>query len=459
MVYIVEREGKPRGKNKKPEISYQVKWNIGNKASLGRTSETFRDPKKAAHFKTAVELAGGHYPPNFLPGGGDDGWCDDATFARYLGRGTETEPEPQAPTFSEFAEGYIKSLSGIQSFTRGRYRRIVALHIAPWFGKARIDDVKAISTAAIGSWINDLADGIPPDDSDDALRDPLKAKTIRNVHGLLYSIMQSAVDTEPPWRTLNPARNTRLPRLDDDDEEMVFLTSGEFETVYRHLEEDAKPLAKFLVATGLRYSEATALQVRDLDLLGTRPCLVVRRSWKRQDDGTWKLGPPKTSRSRRKLALSRPEVHDLLPLVVDKRPKDLVFTGPAGDRWIHQTFSMSRWRPAVYKSIRCEHHRRLDAQAGIGVLRTSRYIKNEDMQPCGCPGMLEKVPRIHDLRHSHVSCLIARNLPLPVIQRRLGHESIQTTVDRYGHLLPELDDDVIAAVEDFLAWDRTAVAV
>jgi hypothetical protein len=57
------------------------------------------------------------------------------------------------------------------------------------------------------------------------------------------------------------------------------------------------------------------------------------------------------------------------------------------------------------------------------------------------------VPRLHDVRHSHASWLIARRAPLPAIQGRLGHESITTTVDRYGHLLDALDDEILAAVE------------
>jgi integrase len=62
-----------------------------------------------------------------------------------------------------------------------------------------------------------------------------------------------------------------------------------------------------------------------------------------------------------------------------------------------------------------------------------------------------KSPRIHDIRHTHVSWLIAANIPLPKIQQRLGHESITTTVDRYGHLLVHLDDDVADALEAALA--------
>ena len=59
--------------------------------------------------------------------------------------------------------------------------------------------------------------------------------------------------------------------------------------------------------------------------------------------------------------------------------------------------------------------------------------------------------RVHDLRHTHASWLIAAGVPLPVIQRRLGHESITTTVDRYGHLAPDSDVAVLAALDAQLA--------
>jgi len=58
---------------------------------------------------------------------------------------------------------------------------------------------------------------------------------------------------------------------------------------------------------------------------------------------------------------------------------------------------------------------------------------------------LKKAPRIHDLRHTCASWMIARNVPLPVIQQHLGHESITTTVNLYGHL-DRRDADVAAAV-------------
>jgi integrase len=47
---------------------------------------------------------------------------------------------------------------------------------------------------------------------------------------------------------------------------------------------------------------------------------------------------------------------------------------------------------------------------------------------------LTKKPRVHDLRHTNASWLIQAGVPLTTVQRHMGHESIQTTSDRYGHL-------------------------
>lgn len=45
--------------------------------------------------------------------------------------------------------------------------------------------------------------------------------------------------------------------------------------------------------------------------------------------------------------------------------------------------------------------------------------------------------RIHDLRHTYASLLINQGENLKYVQMQLGHASITTTVDRYGHLMPD----------------------
>jgi integrase len=453
MAYVVTRERKPRKGEKKPAFSYQVKWRTGGTAQGHPEAQTFRDPSEAALFKDAVERAGENWPPNYIP---KLGWVSPDTYRRWTG---EDVPETSdAPKLIDFAAAWVNSLSGIEGSTRHRYRRILVLHILPWFGDCLINDTHEITTQKIGAWINHLETNRPAPNTDEP-RDPLKPKSIRNVHGVLSAILQEAVEAEPPLRETNPCRRSKLPKaLDGEgDEEMVFLTPEEFDAIIDVMKPDAVPLATLLVGTGLRYSEATALQVRDLELMGKRPRLTIWRAWKKQEDGTWELGAPKTPKAQRKVSLSVMQVNLLLPLIAGKKRKDLVFDGPGGGRWIHQTFFTGRWRPAVYKAVRCAMHQQQDWDANIG-RRGFRDLTNEHIVPCGCYGTLEKVPRVHDLRHTQVAWLIRANQPMAAIQRRLGHESIQTTIDRYGHLMDEIDDDMVVALDALMTRGREKVA-
>jgi integrase len=63
---------------------------------------------------------------------------------------------------------------------------------------------------------------------------------------------------------------------------------------------------------------------------------------------------------------------------------------------------------------------------------------------------LRKKPRVHDLRHTCASWLIAAGIPLLVIQHHLGHESISTTVNLYGRLDRRSHEAAAAAIHSAL---------
>ena len=185
------------------------------------------------------------------------------------------------------------------------------------------------------------------------------------------------------------------------------------------------------VGTGLRFGEVSALWVGDVDL--ERRTVRVNKAWKRNgiDDETetpgWlgrqlrakhelrehHLGHPKTPRSRRTIGISPLVAEVLAPLLAGRAADDFVFTTRTG-RPIHNgDFYAYPWR-LLMKALAAE---------GIAPFR------------------------FHDLRHTHVAWLIAGGAPLPHIQARLGHESITTTIDTYGHLLPA-GDELIAGIID-----------
>ena len=55
--------------------------------------------------------------------------------------------------------------------------------------------------------------------------------------------------------------------------------------------------------------------------------------------------------------------------------------------------------------------------------------------------------RFHDLRHTHASPLLASGVPVHVVQARMAHERIQTTVDIGGHVLPASDVEAAKVME------------
>ncbi len=58
--------------------------------------------------------------------------------------------------------------------------------------------------------------------------------------------------------------------------------------------------------------------------------------------------------------------------------------------------------------------------------------------------------RFHDLRHTNVALRLEQGQNIKYIQNQLGHASIQTTIDRYGHLLKEVNTEQAMKLENAL---------
>lgn len=236
-------------------------------------------------------------------------------------------------------------------------------------------------------------------------------KSIVNAQGLLSDVLDYAVSKGHIGK--NVAAGARMPD-DAEPEEMVFLTPSEFAKLLAATPVHWQPLVTLLAATGMRWGEATALRPGDFDLDAKQPIVRVARAWKRGESGVY-LGSPKSKKALRTITLPAGAVDAVRPRVEAAKDGDHVFRGVRGGLPHHSHFYERVWQPTVGRS-------------GI-----------------------DKSPRIHDLRHSHVSWLIAARVTLPVIQYRLGHESIQTTVDRYGHLAPDMHSGAAEATGEALA--------
>jgi len=58
--------------------------------------------------------------------------------------------------------------------------------------------------------------------------------------------------------------------------------------------------------------------------------------------------------------------------------------------------------------------------------------------------------RFHDLRHSHATHLLASGVHPKIAQERLGHATVAVTLDLYSHVLPGMQEEAAARVDDAL---------
>lgn len=360
--------------------TYTVRFRHGGR----QTSETFTNRQHADTFAGILNVAG---PADALA------WLET-----QAATGTRS-----GPTFGQWFDKWVTDLTGVTDRTRADYRRLARNR----YGSLDKLPLSMVTRGHVAAIINGMqADGA-------------SSKTIKNAVTPLATSMKAAVDEGLIER--NPATRHRLPQtVGDDDAEPLFLTHDEFARLYAAVPARYQPFILLLAGTGLRWSEATALRIRDVDLAAST--LRVTRAWKRIPGG-FEIGPPKTAAGRRTVTLPAEVVAALTPLC--DRPRDeLLFVTPlSGRQYHHSNFYRRIWTPA-----------------------------------CEAAGLTRR-PRIHDLRHTHASWLIRLGIRLEVIQDRLGHESILTTRGVYGHLLPDMQAEAAQAAQLALSDARPQPAL
>ncbi|WP_372595565.1 tyrosine-type recombinase/integrase [Actinotalea sp.] len=308
-----------------------------------------------------------------------------AILARRSGRTTDTSTTLLATVLERHLEALAASAT---PGTVAEYRRLAARTWGPRLGPLPVD---AITREAVTAWI-----GWQRQQTTNRGR-AYSPKSIANAHGLLSAVLSRAVELDLVGR--NVAHKVPLPS-DAEGPEMVILTEAEFIALLTATPAHWRPLVGTLFLTGLRWGEATALTPDDLDLDADTPVLRVSRAWKKGAAGVY-LGAPKTRKGRRTVSLPPELVPVLRAQAQGRAGGDLLFTAAQGGRVSAQHFHGRVWRPAL-------------AAAG-----------------------LTKRPRVHDLRHSHASHMLAQGEDIYSLSRRMGHESVKVTGDVYGHLLPD----------------------
>lgn len=289
---------------------------------------------------------------------------------------------------------------------------------------------------------------------------PLGIRSVRFIHGLLFSALKEAVARRILYA--NPAAGIRLPKVNrlprqtvHQGEEVGRIHALSGEQLSRLLSAACLPppaktgvrtngrpwryqsanegnrwfaLFHLLALGGLRPSEALALTAKDVEWKTN--AIRVRHTLKTGlKGGGWKLEAPKTPESRRSVTLPT-EVMAVLRRHLDRQTADLA-TMTAQERLAFEDygflFTGRGGRPLDLRNIAGRHFKPLLKSAGLPPIR------------------------LYDLRHTHATLLLTAGVPVHVVSKRLGHKSAKMTLDVYSHVLPGQQEEAVARLEEFLA--------
>ncbi len=312
-------------------------------------------------------------------------------------RGNWTDPALGKMTYSEWSRQYEASRLGLRPSTRARDDSCLRNLILPTFGETKLSAIQPIN---VRQWIATLVEN------------SYAPATVRKAAQLFRASLDAAVREGLVHRS--PALHIELPRI--EQRELRVLTPEEIDRVAAASPPRYRVLALTAGYTGLRFGELAGLKESRINLL-ERSLQVTHNL--ADVSGVVTIGPVKTPASRRRISLPAFLCDQLgSHLGSFRNESGFVFTSPTGSPLRRTNYRRRVWIPTI--------------EAAFG----------------------DHAVRFHDLRHSHAAMLIAEGVHPKVLQERLGHSSIKTTLDTYGHLYEGLDGAAATALDDVYSRSR-----
>ncbi len=295
-------------------------------------------------------------------------------------------------TFGQFSDLWLESYAKTKTkpSTLRSYQDIIKNHLTPVFGDYLLTD---ISTAMLQRYVAKRLDCVKP-------------KTVINELVPLKKMLKHAVTWD--YLKVNPADYVEKPRV--EKEEMEILSPAEINKFLDCVTPKYKPFFLTAVLTGMRRGELLGLQWGDIDWNHSQ--IHVRRSlWQK------KFVTPKSKASVRRIDMSPTLALELKKHKLSSPPSDTdsVFCNPEGRPLNPDSLVKRQFLPALRRAK----------------IRRIRF---------------------HDLRHSNVALRTEQGQNIKYIQNQLGHASIQTTLDRYGHLINDVNSEQAKKLDTILGF-------
>ena len=348
-------------------------------------------------------------------------WLEEAKYADKHSTGAIRSDISVDDWFDTWLNSISKNLA---SNTIDNYRTRYIQNIQPLIGRMNFTDVKPLHCQQI---LNEMT--------------PHYAKsTIIQTYITMGTMLKSAVLNDMiPKHPMDGIRFNKPVRSPDDikyftiDEQKRFQEAAKRSRYYHPY--------LFVLETGLRTGELTGLTWNDIDF--ENKTLTVDRSVEYSDkDGGWRAGPPKTLRSYRTIPLTRKAYEILYTLYQNRfmRKESAVLA---------QTLHYTDKRNGRKKSIVMRDMIFINPYTGEPV-KNSTY---DSAIYKICDNLQIERSHMHALRHTYATRAIERGVSPKVLQMLLGHDHVQTTMDRYVHVTDDSLRDAVNQFEGFNDFD------
>jgi integrase len=320
-----------------------------------------------------------------------------------------THVDPTRETVSAFFDRWLEHMQGqVSSRSLERYTELARKNLAPLLGALALSKLQPahISQAYARALTSGRRDGTGG----------LSARTVTHMHRVLHEALQQAV----VWRLLtnNPAAFVKPPKV--QRAEMKTYDLQQTAELLEALRGNRMFIPTLLAGLcGLRRGEIAALRWRHIDFDAGH--ISIEQSAEQTHAGV-RYKPPKSGRART-VAMGATVIAEL------------------------RAHRLAQVQALLSIGVRLTDDSFVVTQADGSPVQPNTLTHNWVIE-CAKIGL----PRIrfHDMRHTHATHLLASGVHPKIASERLGHSKVGLTLDTYSHVLPNMQADAAALVDDAL---------
>lgn len=329
--------------------------------------------------------------------------------------------EPQKLSYdsymNDWLENFIKENRKINTYQR--YRDLYNKHIKPFIGHYFIKDLKPIL-------IEQLLNA--------AKKNGLSNTTLEGIYGVINTSLNRAVRLQLINDNIckfveKPRRNKYTANILDIDEFNLLLNGL---NTYNYGDYIFKLCLITTMELGLRRGEVAGLEWSNINFTDNTITIINNLIY---TNTSVEMGTPKTIESERTLSVS----NELISLLKDHKRVQNINKLEYGEFFEKNIFNGKRhdlvftWENGKY------------IHPNYYTLKFSRLIKK-----CG----INKKVRFHDLRHTNATLLLQEGIDSKIIQQRLGHSNISTTLNIYSHVTNKMQQKATDKISSMLTYSK-----